>query len=145
MFLIRETPSLSNILILLVCFFHIVYMLVAVVPRRSVIREKGGMGRVSLVLLGSARPPTRRAFLGVSSVSAYSNIRVGRIILKRPEWHISFGWHLLQRAARLLVPHLWLALALCSCPAHEGWGSVFLTPEQSHSIEIKAEKALGPF
>lgn len=41
-FLIRETPFLSNIFILLVCFFHVMYMLVAVVPKCSVRRESGG-------------------------------------------------------------------------------------------------------
>lgn len=37
-FLIRETPSLSNVFIPLVYFFHVMYMLTAVVPDLS---EKG--------------------------------------------------------------------------------------------------------
>lgn len=119
-FLIRETPSLSNIFIPLVYFFHVMYMLTAVVPDLS---EKGDgrMGRVSLVLFGTARPlPARLS--SPCLLSAYSNRGFGCIILKHPQWPISLGWHLLQRAVRLLVPHLWLALALCSCSGHKGQG-----------------------
>lgn len=47
-FLIRETPFLSNIFILLVCFFHVMYMLVAVVPKCS------WEGRGRMVLFGEA-------------------------------------------------------------------------------------------
>lgn len=144
MFLIRETPFLSNLFLLLVCFFLVVAMLVAVVPRCSVGRERGRM-----VLLGGAlRDLHQKGFpLSVFWVC----------LLKQRIWLHHFktsgiariswlAW--LQRAARSLGPHLWLALALCSCPAHEGHGSVLgcvWLLSRVPALRSRQRKHWGPF
>lgn len=67
MFLIRETPSLSNIFIPLVYFFHVRYMLTAMVPDLSEKGEwEGGKGEPCLAWDGTAS--ARKAFLSVSSL-----------------------------------------------------------------------------
>lgn len=119
-FLISETPFLSNMFIFLIFSLHVVDTLVAGVPRCSVGRERGRMA-----WLGGALQDLRQKGFPLSVFCV--------CLLKQRIWLHHFkalgiariSWlALLQRAARSLVLHLWLALALCSCPAHEGHGSV---------------------
>lgn len=66
-FLIRETPSLSNIFIPLVYFFHVMYMLTAVVPDLS---EKGEWedGKGEPCLAWGSTASAGKALLSMSSV-----------------------------------------------------------------------------
>lgn len=104
-FLIRETPFLSNIFILLVCFFHVMYVLVAVVPKCSVGGERGRMalfGEASQDLQQKGSP------LGVFSVCLLKQrIRLHHFKasgMARISWLASLGWHYFKGQLGSLFP-----------------------------------------